>query len=54
MIFIPTFFYQRVIKIWNDLPEKVVQAVDTKDFKEKLDEAMMDSLIVYNRIGSDS
>ena len=48
------FFYQRVIKIWNDLPEKVVQAVDTNDFKEKLDEEMMDNLIVYNRIESDS
>ena len=48
------FFYQRVIKIWNDLPEKVVQAVDTNDFKEKLDEAMKDNPIVYNRIESDS
>ena len=48
------FFYQRVTKIWNNLPSNVVEAEDINDFKNRLDEEMKIKTIMYNHIQSDS
>ena len=34
------FFTQRVVNVWNSLPQKVVQAKTLCDFKKKLDIAL--------------
>ena len=32
------FFFQRTVKIWNNLPRYVVEAVNVNEFKNRLDE----------------
>ena len=42
------FFFQRTSKIWNELPEYVVKAEDTNQFKNRLDEAWLHDPVKYN------
>lgn len=41
-------FTQRVAKEWNDLPQKVVSAVDVEDFEKKLDKHWADQPLMYD------
>ena len=34
------FFIQRVVNVWNSLPQNVVEAKTLRDFKKKLDVAL--------------
>ena len=42
------FFFQRTTKIWNELPEYVVDAEDVNIFKNRLDELWDDEPQKYN------
>lgn len=42
------FYFQRTTKIWNDLPEKVVEAENVNQFKKRLDEIWKDNAIRYD------
>ena len=37
------FFSQRVVKVWNSLPQKAVEASSLDAFKRELDRALKDS-----------
>ena len=43
-----TFFTQRVVDIWNNLPSKVVNAPSLKSFENRLDKFWKNQSIVYN------
>ena len=41
-------FYHRVVKVWNNLPERVVHAETINSFKNSLDEYWKDDPIQYD------
>ena len=43
-----TFFTQRVVEIWNNLPSKVVNAPTVKSFENRLDKIWHNQDILYN------
>ena len=47
-------FYQRATKLWNNLPQTVVNAENINIFKNRLDDAMNNHPIKLNHIMSDS
>ena len=51
MIYVNSFFTNRVVNVWNSLPNSVVQlvhAASTNMFKTRLDKFWMNQEIIYD------
>jgi len=48
MIFENSFFTNRVVNMWNSLPNSVVHAESTDIFKKRLDKFWSNQEVIYN------